>query len=55
MDDLLKAKTNLYLALMDADPDEALKNGQYLSALMADPEIKRILSTAMPKAPNPTN
>jgi hypothetical protein len=49
MDDLLKAKAGLYLALMDAHPDEALKNGAYMTALMADPAIQTILATAMPK------
>jgi hypothetical protein len=42
--DLIKAKSKLYWALMDADVEDALKNGIYLQALMADPDIKEILN-----------
>jgi hypothetical protein len=49
MDEILKAKAGLYLALMDARPDEALKHGTYMMALMADPDIEAILARAMPK------
>lgn len=49
MNDLIKAKAQLYLALMDADVNDALNNSVYLHALMVDPDIKAILNTDMPK------
>jgi hypothetical protein len=46
MNEILKAKAALYLALMDADVDEALKHGSYMKVLMVDPDIMKIVATA---------
>lgn len=43
---LTNAKAALYLALMDVDPDTALGNEPYLTALMNDPEVKTIMDKA---------
>jgi len=49
MSDIIKAKAQLYLALMNADVNEALSQAGYMQALMNDPDFKIILATAMPQ------